>query len=202
MPDLSLELAVGGRVAGIDEAGRGPWAGPVVAAALILAPDIPTSLAQRIDDSKKLRPNVRALLFEQLKNYADIGIGIASVVEIDDLNILQATMLAMQRALSAVDAAPDFVLVDGNKVPDLPCPARAIVRGDGRSLSIAGASLAAKVTRDKLMIALAAEHPGYGWERNMGYGTAEHRDALNALGSTPAHRFSFAPVARAARSHK
>ena len=152
MPDLSLELAAGGRVAGIDEAGRGPWAGPVVAAALVLRPDIPTTLAQRIDDSKKLRLGVRALLFEQLQEHADIGIGIASVAEIDDLNILQATMVAMQRALVAIGTAPDFVLVDGNKLPDLPCPARAIVRGDGRSLTIAAASIAAKVTRDNLWL--------------------------------------------------
>ena len=122
MPDLSLELAAGGRVAGIDEAGRGPWAGPVVAAALVLRPDIPTTLTQRIDDSKKLRPDVRALLFEQLQEHADIGIGISSVTEIDDLNILKATMVAMQRALVAIGTAPDFVLVDGNKVPDIPLP--------------------------------------------------------------------------------
>ena len=202
MPDLSLELAAGGRVAGIDEAGRGPWAGPVVAAALVLRPDIPTTLAQRIDDSKKLRLGVRALLFEQLQEHADIGIGIGSVAEIDDLNILQATMVAMQRALVAIGTAPDFVLVDGNKLPDLPCPARAIVRGDGRSLTISAASIAAKVTRDNLMVALAAQHPGYGWERNMGYGTAEHRYALDTLGPSAVHRFSFAPVARAASSRK
>jgi ribonuclease HII len=202
MPDLSLELAAGGRVAGIDEAGRGPWAGPVVAAALVLRPDIPTTLTQRIDDSKKLRPAVRALLFEKLQEHADIGIGIASVAEIDYLNILQATMVAMQRALVAIGIAPDFVLVDGNKLPDLPCPARPIVRGDGRSLTIAAASIAAKVTRDNLMVALAAQHPGYGWERNMGYGTPEHRDALDTRGPTALHRFSFAPVARAASSHK
>jgi ribonuclease HII len=202
MPDLSLELAVGGRVAGIDEAGRGPWAGPVVAAALVFRSDIPTTLVQKIDDSKKLRPGVRTRLFEQLQEHADIGIGIASVAEIDDLNILQATMVAMQRALAAIRTAPDFVLVDGNKLPDLPCPARAIVRGDGLSLTIAAASIAAKVTRDNLMVALAAQHPGYGWERNMGYGTAEHRAALDALGPSTVHRFSFAPVARAASSRK
>ncbi len=202
MPDLSLELAAGGRVAGIDEAGRGPWAGPVVAAALVFRPGIPTTLVKGIDDSKKLRPGVRAHLFEQLQEHADIGIGIASVAEIDDLNILQATMVAMQRALVAIGTAPDFVLVDGNRLPDLPCPARAIVRGDGLSLTIAAASIAAKVTRDKLMVALAAQHPGYGWERNMGYGTAEHREALDTLGPSAVHRFSFAPVARAASSRK
>jgi ribonuclease HII len=202
MPDLSLEFAAGGRVAGIDEAGRGPWAGPVVAAALVFRPDIPTTLVKGIDDSKKLRPGVRAHLFEQLQEHADFGIGIASVAEIDDLNILQATMVAMQRALVAIGTTPDFVLVDGNRLPDLPCPARAIVRGDGLSLTIAAASIAAKVTRDKLMVALAAQHPGYGWERNMGYGTAEHREALDTLGPSAVHRFSFAPVARAASSRK
>jgi ribonuclease HII len=198
MPDLSLELAVNGRVAGIDEAGRGPWAGPVVAAALVFQPDVPTTLFQKIDDSKKLRPTVRAFLFEQLQEHADIGIGIASVAEIDNLNILEATMVAMQRALFKIGNTPDFVLVDGNKLPDLPCPARAIIRGDGLSLTIAAASIVAKVTRDNLMIALAAQHPGYGWERNMGYGTAEHREALDVLGPSAVHRSNFAPVARAA----
>ena len=198
MPDLSLELTVNGRVAGIDEAGRGPWAGPVVAAALVFQPYIPTTLLQKIEDSKKLRPTVRTFLFEQLQEYADIGIGIASVAEIDNLNILEATMIAMQRALFKIGTTPDFVLVDGNKLPDLPCPARAIIRGDGLSLTIAAASIVAKVTRDNLMIALAAQYPGYGWERNMGYGTAEHREALDALGPSAVHRSNFAPVARAA----
>jgi len=198
MLDLSLELAVNGRVAGIDEAGRGPWAGPVVAAALVFQPYVPTTLLQKIDDSKKLRPTVRAFLFEQLQEHADIGIGIASVAEIDNLNILEATMVAMQRALFKIGNTPDFVLVDGNKLPDLPCPARAIIRGDGLSLTIAAASIVAKVTRDNLMIALAAQHPGYGWERNMGYGTAEHREALDVLGPSTVHRSNFAPVARAA----
>ncbi len=202
MPDLAFERAAGGRIAGIDEAGRGPWAGPVVAAALILAPSVPVELARQIDDSKKLRPRLRATLFEELQAHAEIGIGIASVAEVDSLNILQATMVAMQRALEALNQAPDFALVDGKQVPDLPCPARAIVRGDARSLSIAAASIAAKVTRDELMAALAVKHPGYGWERNMGYGTAEHRAALDALGPTPEHRLSFAPVALAAGTGK
>ena len=202
MPDLAFERAAGGRIAGIDEAGRGPWAGPVVAAALILAPSVPVELARQIDDSKKLRPRLRATLFEELQAHAEIGIGIASVAEVDSLNILQATMVAMQRALEALNQAPDFALVDGKQVPDLPCPACAIVRGDARSLSIAAASIAAKVTRDELMAALAVKHPGYGWERNMGYGTAEHRAALDALGPTPEHRLSFAPVALAAGTGK
>ena len=126
----------------------------------------------------------------------------ATVAEVDSLNILQATMVAMQRALEALNQAPDYALVDGNRVPDLGCPARALVRGDARSLSIAAASIAAKVTRDTLMAELAVKHPGYGWERNMGYGTAEHRAALDALGPTPEHRLSFAPVALAARTSK
>ena len=195
MPDLTLERDAGGRVAGIDEAGRGPWAGPVVAAAVVIdSARMAPELAAAIDDSKKLTRARRDALAVALVDCADIGIGAASVDEITRHNILQATFRAMQRALAALDQAPDWALVDGNRLPDLPCPARAIVRGDGLSLSIAAASIIAKVTRDRCMARLARRYPGFGWERNAGYGTAEHRDALAGLGITPHHRKSWAPI--------
>ena len=191
MPDFALERAAGGLVAGVDEAGRGPLAGPVVAAAAILRPGaIPAGL----DDSKRLSPARREALFAALTASARIGIALADIAEIERLNILGATMLAMQRAVEALPAVPDLALIDGNRTPDLVCPARAIVRGDGRSLSIAAASIAAKVFRDRIMADLARQYPGYGWERNAGYGTAEHRAALARLGPTIHHRRSFAPV--------
>ncbi len=194
-PDLSLERDAGGLVAGIDEAGRGPWAGPVVAAAVILDRDrLGHDLAHGLDDSKKLSPARRAALFEALAGRARIGIGAASAPLIDEINVLAATLRAMARALAALGVVPDLALVDGNRLPELPCPARAVVGGDGKSLSIAAASIVAKVTRDRIMTALAARYPGFGWERNAGYGTAEHRCALEALGVTPHHRRSYAPV--------
>jgi ribonuclease HII len=196
MPTLELETALRCRVAGIDEAGRGPWAGPVVAAAAILDPAcLPATLAARLDDSKKLKRPVREELLAALEACADIGVGIADIVEIDRLNILQATMLAMQRAVAALPRAPEHALVDGNRAPDLPIPVQTVIKGDSRCLSIAAASIVAKVTRDRIMATLAKEHPGYGWERNAGYGTAEHRAALDRLGITPHHRRSFAPIA-------
>ncbi len=195
MPDLVLERAAGGRVAGIDEAGRGPWAGPVVAAAVVLDPSrMPPALAAEIDDSKKLSPARRRALAAALADCADIGIGAASVDEITRHNILQATFRAMRRALDALAEAPDCALVDGNRLPELPCPAQAVVGGDGLSLSIAAASIIAKVTRDRCMARLAERYPGFGWERNAGYGTAEHRGALAGLGVTPHHRKSYAPI--------
>ena len=195
LPDYALEMEAGAPaclVCGVDEAGRGPLAGPVVAGAVILDPaKIPAGL----NDSKKLDAARREALFAALQPVADIGIGIASVEEIDRLNILQATMLAMTRAIAALPRVPSLALIDGNRVPkQLPCPASSIVRGDATSLSIAAASIAAKVTRDRLMLALAGSHPGYGFERHMGYGTAAHLDAISRLGPTPAHRRSFAPI--------
>jgi ribonuclease HII len=167
-----------------------------VAAAAVLDPtSLPESLSRRLDDSKKLRRRVREELFIDIQVHAEIGIGMANPQEIDRLNILAATMLAMRRALDDLPAAPDFALVDGNRAPELPCPVQTVVRGDGRCFSIAAASIVAKVTRDRLMTTLAADNPGYGWERNAGYGTAEHRGALERLGVTPHHRRSFAPVA-------
>ncbi len=198
IPDFTFEeraLQEGHRrIAGIDEAGRGPWAGPVVAAAVIFSrDDLPAQLAQRIDDSKKLTEDQREELLSGFAPFAEIGIGRASVEEIDELNILQATMMAMARAADQVN--PDFVLVDGNRCPDLQCGRLAVVKGDSLSLSIAAASIAAKVARDRIMRELDRRFPGFGWARNKGYGTAEHRAGLSRLGITPHHRRSFAPIA-------
>jgi ribonuclease HII len=196
MPDFVLELAAEGRVAGIDEAGRGPWAGPVVAAAAILDPaTLPKSLANRLDDSKKLSKPVREKLFGELQDCAALGVGIASVAEIDEINVLAATMLAMRRATLALPVIPDIALVDGNRAPNLPCPVQTVIRGDSRSFSIAAASIIAKVTRDRIMARLAAEHPVYGWERNAGYGTKAHQAGLERHGVTVHHRRSFKPIA-------
>ena len=182
-------------IAGVDEAGRGPWAGPVVAGAVILpAYQTSTPLLSGLDDSKKLSASKRETLFEQLLSCAIIGVGTAEVEEIDGLNILQASLVAMERALEALSPQPDYVLVDGNKLPNLPCPGEYVVKGDGRSFSIAAASIVAKVRRDKIMTQLAEAHPGYGWERNAGYGTAEHQAALERLGVTQHHRKSYAPI--------
>ncbi len=204
MPDYALETRLGARhgrpVAGIDEAGRGPWAGPVVAAAVVLDRQALTpELLARLDDSKALKPAAREEILEALEAEARsgrawIGRGRAEVEEIDRWNILEATMIAMARALAALAPAPAAALVDGNRLPKLACPAEAVVKGDGRSLSIAAASIVAKVTRDREMAALARRFPGYGWERNQGYGTAEHQAALTRLGVTPAHRRSFKPI--------
>lgn len=201
MPDFSLETAAQrdghAVVCGIDEAGRGPWAGPVVAGAVVLDKGrLSAVLVAELDDSKKLKATKREALFERLLAEARIGVGQADVAEIDDLNILGATMLAMARAVEALPVRPDLALVDGNREPDLSCPARCVVRGDGISLSIAAASIAAKVTRDRIMAGLAGDFPGYGWERNAGYGTREHQAALERLGVTPQHRRRFAPIRR------
>ncbi len=193
MNDLALEGAREGPVAGVDEAGRGPWAGPVVAAAVVLdAGSVPAG----VTDSKRLSRARREALFAALRAGARIGVGAASVAEIDRLNILAATLVAMRRAVDDLGVAPAHVLIDGNRMPELACPATAVVGGDARSLSIAAASIVAKVTRDRIMARLARRYPGFGWERNAGYGTAEHRSALDRLGVTPHHRRSFAPVAR------
>ena len=168
------------------------------------------ALARRLDDSKKLTPAQRETLFAALRDKASgcavLGVGEADVAEIDTMNILQASLLAMQRAAAALTDAlrsgdpqrsVDMALVDGNKLPRLACPAQAVVRGDGRSLSIAAASVVAKVSRDRTMAALARDFPGYGWERNQGYGTAEHRQGIARLGVTPLHRRSFRPIREA-----
>ncbi len=191
VPDFSFEAELGGRVAGIDEAGRGPLAGPVTAAAVILnAAAMPVGL----NDSKKLTAARRAQLYDAILAQAEVGIGWASVEEIDRVNIRQATFLAMARAVAALNVQPDHALVDGNAMPELPCPATTIVKGDGRCLSIAAASIIAKVARDRAMVALAQQYPGYGWEANSGYPTKAHVAALETLGVSPAHRRSFRPV--------
>ncbi len=196
MPDYLFESRAHSRtcglVAGVDEAGRGPLAGPVIAAAVILHK---SRIPEGLDDSKKLSAKARDAAYACIRESAiAVGVGEASVDEIDLLNIRQATHLAMARAVRALAPAPAFVLVDGNDAPALPCPCETIVGGDGRSLSIAAASIVAKVTRDRLMAALHAEHPVYGWASNKGYGTADHLSALKRHGATPHHRRSFAPI--------
>ena len=195
MPDFELEQAAGGVVCGVDEAGRGPWAGPVVAAAVVLdAARLSPDLFDAIDDSKKLSGAAREILFTRLQSCAKIGVGRAEIDEIDSVNILQATLQAMARAVAGLGVRLDRALIDGNRPPSLPCAVQCVVRGDGKSLSIAAASIIAKVTRDRIMAGLARRYPGYGWERNAGYGTAEHRAALARLGVTPEHRRSFKPI--------
>ncbi|RED48609.1 ribonuclease HII [Aestuariispira insulae] len=196
MPDFSLESQFDGPVAGIDEVGRGPWAGPVVTCAAILDPEtFPIELAAQLDDSKKLTDKKREALFEPLCQHSIYCLGEASVTEIDQVNILAATMLAMRRAVDGLPQKPAVALVDGNRDPKLGIPTQTVVKGDGRSLSIAAASVIAKVARDRMMRTLAAEFPGYGWERNAGYGTKAHQEGLAQLGVTPHHRRSFAPIA-------
>ncbi len=189
-------LAHGARfVAGVDEAGRGPLAGPVVAAAVILdSTAIPDGLA----DSKALAPQRRAELFEALIAGARISIAISSAREIDRINIRQATLAAMRRAVSGLSQTPCLALVDGNDCPELCCPVRPVVGGDAVCLSIAAASIVAKVSRDRVMARLALSHSGYGFETHKGYSTPQHLAALAQLGPCPAHRRSFAPVARLA----
>jgi ribonuclease HII len=197
MPDLSMELAAGGRVAGVDEAGRGPLAGPVVAAAVILPANPPPELAALLDDSKKLTADQRLVAFLALRaSTAEIGVGAASVTEILRLNILHASMLAMRRAVSRLRAVPDLALVDGNYPPKLGCSVRCVVGGDALCLSIAAASIIAKVVRDRTMARLAVRFPGYGWEANAGYATLLHRQALPRLGATRHHREAFGTVAQ------
>ncbi|MEQ8710664.1 MAG: ribonuclease HII [Rhodospirillales bacterium] len=196
MPDFTFERCAAHPVAGIDEAGRGPWAGPVVAAAVILGEtDLAADMLALLDDSKKLTAKRRDMLFDQITGTALVGVGMADVTEIDELNILNATYLAMQRATANLPVAPAFALVDGNRLPELPCPAQAIVKGDSKCFSIAAASVVAKVFRDRLMGELAETYPGYGWARNAGYGTAQHHAAIIKHGITPHHRRSFKPIA-------
>ncbi len=196
MPDYSAEhrylTQAPGPVCGVDEAGRGPLAGPVVAAAVIFLD--PKRIPKGLDDSKKLRARQREQLYARIVQEGVVGVGEASVEEIDLLNIRKATHLAMARAVRALSLAPAFALVDGNDAPALACPCQTLIGGDGRSLSIAAASIIAKVTRDRTMLSLHQNHPGYGWNRNMGYSTPTHLNALRAIGPSPHHRRSFAPV--------
>ncbi len=191
---LDRERAAGNRVAGIDEVGRGPLAGPVVACAVVLPADLDGSLLARLADSKALKAGVREGLDMEIRAVAEVGLGEASVAEIDTWNILQASHVAMARAVADLAQAPGYALVDGNRLPALPCPGEAVVGGDAVVASIAAAGIVAKVARDATMERLDAECPGYGWARNRGYGTAEHRRALAERGPSPHHRRSFKPV--------
>ena len=193
MPPISPLLQTPAVIAGVDEAGRGPLAGPVVAAAVVLCPQGIVGL----DDSKKLSAARRETLFELIRQQCVVGVGIASVEEIDEINILWATMLAMTRAVDALKREVDEVLVDGNRCPDWRWPSRAIVGGDALEPSISAASIIAKVTRDRMMVEADGQYPGYGWASNKGYGAPVHLEALRRLGPTPLHRRSFAPVAQA-----
>jgi ribonuclease HII len=198
MPDFTHEIRYGrleGKIiCGIDEVGRGPLAGPVVAAAAILPLDVPQEILKEIQDSKKMTRQAREDVCAPLKAHCRYAIAEASVAEIDTLNILWATMLAMQRALEKLAAQIDIALIDGNRAPKLNCTAIPIISGDDKSLSIAAASIIAKVHRDRLMVELAQKHPHYGWDHNAGYGTPEHMEALNRYGVTECHRTSFEPV--------
>lgn len=199
MPDLSLESAQKGIVCGLDEAGRGPLAGPVLAACVYIPPAArKESFWQQVNDSKVLSEKKREALYDLIITHTHYGIAECSPREIDEINILQASLLAMKRALEQMSGKfavmPTHALVDGNRKPQLPCAVETVVKGDSISLSIAAASILAKVTRDRMMRDLCAQYPMYGWSRNAGYGTAEHLRALNDYGITPHHRRSFAPV--------
>ncbi|WP_421702171.1 ribonuclease HII [Aliiroseovarius sp.] len=195
-PDFSFEQAAMmrgfSRIAGVDEVGRGPLAGPVTAAAVILDPNrIPPGL----NDSKKLTAKRREALYEQILDMAEVSIAHATVEEIDEINILRASHLAMERAVAGLETPPDHVLIDGNQVPrGLTVSTETIVKGDARSLSISAASIVAKICRDYVMVDLAQQHPGYAWEKNAGYGTKAHMEGLRNLGVTPHHRRSFKPI--------
>ena len=204
MPDFSLEESLGlstsAVIVGVDEVGRGPLAGPVTAAAVFFdRQKITSDLLTKIDDSKKIAQKKRATISKQIESIAIIGIGWASSGEIDQLNILEATMLAMQRAIFSLQKQiildPDYILIDGNKVPRLDFPSKAIVRGDEKSISIAAASIVAKSKRDAFMTSLSKLYPCYGWEKNAGYGTREHLAAIEREGITVHHRRSFKPIA-------
>ena len=205
MPDFSLEESLGlstsAVIVGVDEVGRGPLAGPVTAAAVFFDRQKVTSdLLTKIDDSKKIAQKKRATISKQIESIAIIGMGWATSGEIDQLNILEATMLAMQRAIFSLQKQitldPDYILIDGNKVPRLDFPSKAIVHGDEISLSIAAASIVAKSKRDAFMTSLSKLYPGYGWEKNAGYGTREHLAAIEREGITAHHRRSFKPIAK------
>ena len=195
-PDFERERAAlaGGfvRIAGVDEVGRGPLAGPVTAAAVVLDP---AHIPEGLNDSKKLTKRARERLYDEIGKVADVSIAHASVEEIDEINILRASHLAMVRALDGLKTPADYALIDGHMLPrGLTLPAAGIVKGDSLSLSIAAASIMAKVCRDCVMLSLAQQHPGYGWETNAGYGSKSHMAALQKLGPTPHHRRSFKPV--------
>ncbi|MFV1462841.1 MULTISPECIES: ribonuclease HII [unclassified Phaeobacter] len=195
-PDYTLEAAARARghirIAGVDEVGRGPLAGPVTAAAVILDAD---NIPEGLNDSKKLSAKRREAVEASIFAQAEVAIAHGSVEEIDSLNILRASHLAMERAVAALDPAPDYLLIDGNLIPKgLLQTSEFVIKGDSKSVSIAAASIVAKLARDRIMVDLAQQFPGYGWEKNAGYPSKQHRDALVNLGVTPHHRRSFKPV--------
>ncbi len=195
-PDFEFERAAQSRgftrIAGVDEVGRGPLAGPVTAAAVVLDP---LRIPEGLNDSKRLTRKARERLYDEIMQVADVSFAHASVEEIDELNILRASHLAMTRALDGLQHGADYALIDGNMIPrGLTLPAETIIKGDARSQSISAASIMAKTCRDCVMLSLAQQHPGYGWETNMGYGSKRHIEALQNLGATPHHRRSFKPV--------
>ncbi len=206
MPDFSIENSLSSNknkiICGIDEVGRGPLAGPVLASAVIIPNNNKIKyIENEINDSKKISAKKRAYLYAEIKKIAKIAIGKASVQEIDNINILQATMLAMQRAFNNLctiyNIIPDIALIDGNKTPNLKCQTQTVIKGDQISLSIAAASIIAKCERDKIMAKLAKAYPNYGWEKNAGYGTKAHMLGIEKFGVTKHHRTSFAPVFKA-----
>ena len=205
MPNFAIENTLEGKIAGIDEAGRGPWAGPVVAGAVcIYDKNLEAELLTHLDDSKKLTPVAREKLYnllfaEEQKGKLSIGIGQASVEEIDEHNILQATFMAMNRAVSSLKSPPDMAIIDGNRLPKtFPVKAQAVIGGDGKSLSIAAASIIAKVYRDHLMQELAKRYPYYAFEKNAGYGTPAHIAGIKEHGVIKGcHRFSYRPIQEA-----
>ncbi len=195
-PDYSFETTARARgysrIAGVDEVGRGPLAGPVTAAAVVLDP---ARIPDGLNDSKKLSRKKREALYAQILEVADVSIAHATVEEIEKHNILRASNIAMVRALEGLKTLPDYCLIDGTMIPrGLALPAETIIRGDSRSVSISAASIVAKVCRDCVMLSLAQQHPGYGWETNMGYGSKSHMSALRDLGVTPHHRRTFKPI--------
>ena len=198
MPNWKHEIEAGIKngviVCGVDEVGRGPLAGPVVACAVCLPVDMPRRITRRLKDSKQIDREEREEVAQILRETVSFGVGMADVEEIDRINILRASHLAMLRAYEGVPSRPAYALVDGNQAPNLPCPITCIIGGDAISLSIAAASIIAKVERDKIMRELAVAHPVYGWETNVGYSTRDHLSALKEHGPTPYHRRSFRPV--------
>jgi len=193
LPSLHFERTSGHTIiCGVDEAGRGPWAGPVCAAAVIL---VERNIPRGLNDSKKLSGVQREALYPQIMSSAEVGVGLVSAQEIDQINILQATYLAMSRAVSALKLKPTLALIDGNRAPKLFCATQTIIGGDGLSLSIAAASIIAKVTRDRLMLEMDTQFPIYGFARHKGYGTAVHAAALAQHGPCTEHRMSFKPIA-------
>ncbi len=193
--DIQKESQYPTPVAGVDEVGRGPWAGPVIACACILPSDFPTEILEQLQDSKKITAKKREILAPLICQYSDYALGEASVKEIDTLNILQATFLAMRRAIQNLSVKPHFILVDGNHcIQDISIPQESLIKGDSLCASIAAASIVAKVHRDKIMSDLAKEFSGYGWESNAGYGTKAHQEGLAKFGVSQHHRKSFKPI--------